>query len=866
MPGVHGAAQGVAPSYVVARPAAPAHAIERPDLTDLLNRVVDEHRVTLVVAPAGYGKTAAVSAWARQAAFPVAWLSLTGFDKHPQRLERGLLTALEPVLGTNAADLSDLLRRPGREAAVVLDDVHVLGAGAVGVLDLLVSQAPAMLRVVLVSRQRPMLRLQRVNAAGGLGVVPAEQLTFSTSEVRLAAQQLGRRLTTAQAESLESLTDGWPVAVRLALMSGSEQTSRLVTGGQLRLSTLTDYLVEEVLGELPPVLRDFLLTISISDWITSALATQLSGDDLAPAMVEDAIARGIPIERRGSLRGEPVYRWHPLVADQCRALLRRQDPARAQQLHLRAAELLAGVDEALAARHALAGQAPQLAAEIITGHWLDALLRGDAAVLEEVCLQLPAPWSDDPEILTIRATCRTAADDSDRAAPLRRRANAVARDSDPAQRARYERTFLLSDLLVADDAAELLRSCQRVRELLDGTTPLPSSVRSCAWFLVGFAEVRLRRTRSAIPALRDAAATARAEGLGDIAGRATANLTFALAFLGDFAGAEELLQRSTGDDNASWRRTEGRPEWFALAWMSFWRAETEEAERWFAACVDAGGAVTSFATMARIWLAVLAASAGGPDSRRTASAQLAEVSDHTVQGLPFRLYKVAAQAQLALADRRPELAVELLDSVLPGDADVPSTLVIAAEIYAACGRPDDARACLRALERVDTLPSYAAVSADVVAALLADQDGQPDETHRRLERALELAAPDRILRPFVRAASRLPSLLAEHAQRGTLHQGLLATALARHGDREPVAASHGEVLSSREREVLGYLQTALTGAEIAAALVISQNTLKTHQRSIYRKLGVSSRREAVRATQPVVGPHGAARSLARLDS
>ena len=70
---------------------------------------------------------------------------------------------------------------------MVLDDVRVLGAGAVGVLDLLVSQAPAMLRVVFVSRQRPMLRLQRVNAAGGLGVVPAEQLTFSTSEVRLAA-------------------------------------------------------------------------------------------------------------------------------------------------------------------------------------------------------------------------------------------------------------------------------------------------------------------------------------------------------------------------------------------------------------------------------------------------------------------------------------------------------------------------------------------------------------------------------------------------------------------------------------------------------------------------------------------------------
>jgi LuxR family maltose regulon positive regulatory protein len=363
MPGVRGAAPGDAPAYVVATPVPPEHAIRRPELTAHLNRIVDAHQLTLVVAPAGYGKTTALSAWAAQSRRPVAWLSLTALDKHPQRLERGLLTALESIHGTGAVDLVDLMHRHLGESVLIVDDVHLLGAATAGVLGLLVEQAPTSLRVVLASRQRPLLRLQRVHAAGGLGVVVADQLSFTATEIGSAAAQLHRPLAPRQADNLLALTAGWPVAVRLALLSGPDQVARLATGGQLRLTTLTDYLLEEVLADLPSVLRDFLLTISVSDWMTPGLATELSGDPMAPALVEDAIARGIPIERRGSLHGDPVYRWHPLVADQCRVLLRRKDPVRARRLHLRCADLLVGVDEVLAARHALAGQSPRCATE-----------------------------------------------------------------------------------------------------------------------------------------------------------------------------------------------------------------------------------------------------------------------------------------------------------------------------------------------------------------------------------------------------------------------------------------------------------------------------------------------------------------------
>ena len=145
-----------------------------------------------------------------------------------------------------------------------------------------------------------------------------------------------------------------------------------------------------------------------------------------------------------------------------------------------------------------------------------------------------------------------------------------------------------------------------------------------------------------------------------------------------------------------------------------------------------------------------------------------------------------------------------------------------------------------------TLPRYVAVAAEVVGALVADSDGRVDLAHAGIERALGLAERDTILLPFVRSDPRLRALLAAHAHGGTAHESLLAIVLARQEENTPRSLFGGVTLSAREREVLGYLQTGLSSAEIASALHISANTLKSHQRSVYRKLGVGSRREAIK--------------------
>ena len=221
-------------------------------------------------------------------------------------------------------------------------------------------------------------------------------------------------------------------------------------------------------------------------------------------------------------------------------------------------------------------------------------------------------------------------------------------------------------------------------------------------------------------------------------------------------------------------------------------------------------------------MASVAAALDDPALLRAAEAGLAEVRPSTVQGLPLQVYKGLAHAQLALAAGRPEHAAATLDATLPESGDIPSTLVLAAEIYLSSGRPDSARSCLTALGRVATLPSYVAVAADVARALVADHDGHRATAHDQLERALGRAAPQRVLRPFVRSDPRLRDLMADHAERGTAYEDLLATALARRERRAGTIPGRGaQALSAREREVLGYLQTSLTSAEIAAALFIS---------------------------------------------
>jgi LuxR family maltose regulon positive regulatory protein len=186
--------------------------------------------------------------------------------------------------------------------------------------------------------------------------------------------------------------------------------------------------------------------------------------------------------------------------------------------------------------------------------------------------------------------------------------------------------------------------------------------------------------------------------------------------------------------------------------------------------------------------------------------------------------------------------MDILDDVISSEPVVPAANAQAAALYWRGGRFDAAR---RQAEMVlgGDLPDYLRIGGLVVAALCERREGATASAHNLLEEALALGTTQALLRPFRQPDKELSALLAEHADLGTDHEPFLAQAVTL---QRAATSTTIDPLSARERQVLGLLQTRLTATEIAAQLHISPNTLKSHVKAIYRKLGVESRREAVR--------------------
>lgn len=834
MPLVRSAVASGVPTYLVTRPSVGARDVVRRALQDQVSDALGEHRVCVVIAPAGHGKTNLLSAWAGVAELPVAWLSLTAADRHADHLTRGL-----------SAVLTELEEVTDGTAVVVIDDIHLAGEDAARtVLRPFIDNPPRGVRLILAGRGDPGIGLARLLASGELTQLGTDALSFSAEEISEVARARGVDLKPEQASALHRLTRGWPVAVRLALLARSSTSAADLPIASVlneNVPQLPEYLLETVFADLPDELSGFVVEACVSDWLTGSLADDVLRRQDGAARLEQALAAGLPVERREHPGMEPVYRWHPLMSASGRAILRRRDPHRLHELHVRAARALAAHDPVQAARHALAGRDPELASALVRSHWLAAVLRGDSPLMEEVCNQLPAPYSDTPEILAIRAACLRNMDDAARANALDRRARDRATTSSEPRA--LDLTLSLARLFVIDSGDELTAESTRAQRLLDELRDATGPLRACALLLIGWTEMRLRHARVAVDLLREAGASCRAEDLTDLAGRARVNEAFALAFGGDFDSARELMTATTREAaSASWRRTDGAIEWFMTGWMQLWTGDAHAATDSLQRAADRGAGLTSFASVARCWLTIAAVDTRDRHRVEQAAAWLDLAPDATVQGVPFGVYKGVARASAALLDGRHQTAVTLLDEAIVDDPGQPGVNSLSVALYWQCGKVDQALTLAALLP--PELPAYLTAGPVVVTAVAAHRRGAHDEAHRLLETALAASAPQNLIRPFLLGDPDLTLLLAEHSAWGTAHQDLVASALARRsllGGDPP-----GQPLTSRELEVLSHLSTTRSLPEIAAILYISRNTMKSHLKSIYRKLGVENRRDAVR--------------------
>jgi LuxR family maltose regulon positive regulatory protein len=386
--------------------------------------------LTLVSAPAGFGKSTLLSEWIHGGGLgrAVAWVSLDEGDDDPLRFLGYVVTALgkvRPGLGEDALTLLRHLQSPsaerlgsilesvlepvltgllneihaaGEELVLVLDDYHAVDSPAVHqAVQFLLDRLPPCLHLVLSTRVDPPLHLSRLRARGQLCELRARDLRFTSQEAAdFLNQAMGLALSTADVEALEERTEGWAVGLQMAALSlaGRRDVEEFIAQFTGSHRFVLDYLTDEVLSRQPEPVREFLLRTSILNRLSAPLCDAVTGETGGRAILETLDAANLFLIPLDDTR--TWYRYHHLFGTLLRHQLERQaGAAGVAALHERAGDWYAAngyPEDAL--EHALAAGALDRATELISEHALPRLMRADAGTVIRWLRSLPAEWLD----------------------------------------------------------------------------------------------------------------------------------------------------------------------------------------------------------------------------------------------------------------------------------------------------------------------------------------------------------------------------------------------------------------------------------------------------------------------------------------
>jgi len=387
------------------------HLVARPAVTAKL-RAGLLHPCTLIAAPAGFGKTTLVSEWIAQTDHPVAWLSLDDDDNDPPRFLTYLVAALQiqqPQLGGSAQEMLGAPQAPPpktiltlllnelatltRPLVLVLDDYHLITTPAIHeALVFLVDRLPRAFHLVITSRMDPPLPLARWRARNQLVELRADDLRFTPQEATTFFNEvMDLALTTAQIATLETRTEGWIAGLQLAALSmqGRADVSGFIQAFSGSHRHVLSYLVEEVLNGCSADTLDFLLQTAILDRFSALLCNAVTGRSDSQALLEQLEQANLFLIPLDDAR--QWYRYHHLFADVLRQRLQqRHAAADVANLHRRAStwyQQAALIDEAI--QHALAAPAFDQAALLVEQVALPILLRSEFAQLRSWLATLP---------------------------------------------------------------------------------------------------------------------------------------------------------------------------------------------------------------------------------------------------------------------------------------------------------------------------------------------------------------------------------------------------------------------------------------------------------------------------------------------
>jgi LuxR family maltose regulon positive regulatory protein len=873
-------------------PPAPRHLVLRKRLLDALDSAINE-RLMLLSAPAGAGKTVLLASWihTRRLPGPACWLALDSDHNDPSRLLGDLLGALRstgliepggtldrltPPRGARTERFLALLVNGLAELpspiVLVLDEIHELTSPpATTAIDFLVRHAPEQLRLVLAGRADPPLPIEKLRIGEDLAELRIADLAFDRAETAELCRELQLHLGPADIDALWARTEGWAAALRLAAISLHDhpEPTRFLAELTGTDRSVADYLVSEVLTRLPPERRELMLRTSIVGAVTPALADALAGRG-GGADVEHCGATALAaLEHSGApvlltdLDGERCYRYHPLFRELLRAHLRHAHPDELPLLHRRAAHWYAQRGETMPAiRHALAGEEWGLAGSLIAENWLELFLEGATVAMRGAMAQLPPHIiGADPRLAAACAGSRLQdgdLHDAEHHLHLARHARARVGESGSRARAQLDATLtavalhharLRVNLGDAERLARRLTGIARTRE-----HHCWNSLRSFALANLGATRLWAGDPLDAATALQEGLALATEDGHHQIVLDCLAQLAIVHLSRGELRHAEELSTRAVA--LAEQRGWEDGPAaacaHLAAAAAAFHQGELERAEGLLAQSAAAADTAEAPLRHATALLQARVLGAAGPRSAARGVLKLHAIRAAVAAGEPLPRFLGtaldAAEPRLLDAAGEPEQARGALAHVLALLPDSPELLLLDAAFALHDGEPERAATALAPLLHPNSpIHPPTLIEAWLTQAQIDRAGGNAPAAARALDRALDLAEHEPYRDAFLLGGTPVHELLELQARTGTAHPALLEVLLdgAGRDASSKSGAGPAEPLTEREQRILRYLPTMLSNAEIGAEMFVSLNTVKTHLRSIYRKLEASGRADAV---------------------
>ncbi|HEU4947653.1 MAG TPA: LuxR C-terminal-related transcriptional regulator [Kribbella sp.] len=841
--------------------------VHRPRLLEALARA-DTLQLVVVGGPAGTGKTSLVAEWIRRAGGDTTgWITFedgdTDFwDYLIECLDRLGLDVPDPGRGAKA----DSLGRQGLIAlaaaiaespqrwTVVVDGYEMVSLDLAREVDYLLRHTFGHLRLVFVSRVDPVLPLYRYRLRDALLEIRAADLAFTDEEAATLLRRAGVRLGRAAVHDLNERVRGWAAGLRFAAraLADQEDPGKSVATVVAQTGDINEYLIGEVLDAQPPDIRRILLDTCVTDLLYAGLIEELAGTKAAHVLAElarsNAFIEPVP-DRAGS------YRYYPFFRDLLRAQLAYDAPQRMMELHRKAAGWFErhghprdSLDQ-LAAIAAWEEVAALIVDELMIGRLL---LEGPDGALSRVARQVPEEPAQ-PAGHVVRAVAALAGGDEVACAQYLARARRMVEDQDVRQKDAVVLSLSVVDAVRAcrsEDAASAAALAEQAERAVNGWPSRTASgceLPGLVQFIRGITSLRCGDLRLARKALLAAASSDAARSRPAFRADCLGNLAVIDALNGQLSRASQKAAEALTIAKAAGLPAADRPPaaHVALARVALDHYELKACREQVAfamSCLSLPGDPISRVLTEGVQ-AGLEAAGGYLEAALTRLGAESARATRTDPWLADRLRVEAAE--LSMAGGRVDLALRLLAAV--EHADQPDVAVVAAAAYVEQGQESAVEESL-VRARAGEPSLRAQVARLLVEGVQEAGRRSPNRAHTVLDRSLRLAAKEQLRRPFHEAGPSVRRLLSADI-RLTGEHWWLSHPGAEHRESTASAEAEPEVveaLTAKELEVLGHLEEMLTTEEIAEKMFVSVNTLRTHVRSILRKLGVNRRNAAVR--------------------